>query len=212
MTRFVFVHGWGFDARFWRPLLEHFYLKRSLCADLGYYRATHIPDLDDDGYILVAHSAGLLWSLQNLPRPQKIIAINSFAKFTQSEDFSSGVLPQHIDRMQKKWNHEPLQVLHDFFTRIEAGYDLSHELPDTQALGAGLDMLRRYDGRKALQDWNCPVLALAGGDDPLVLLPHAQSFESLRLNLDLRVSPSGGHILPIRHPDWCAAQIQQFCD
>ncbi len=210
MSQFVFIHGWGFDARFWRPLLQELPLKKSACVDLGYYNRAQQPDSIDDDYILVAHSAGLLWALKNLLRPKSVVAINSFPKFTQSLDFPNGVPSVYLRKMQKKWQTEPTTVLQDFQELVRAGYDLSGETIDQEALLNGLKDLNEIDGRPALKAWDCPVLALSAEDDPLIFLPHSQAFTGMGARFDLRLSPSGGHILPLSQPQWCAEQIQEF--
>jgi pimeloyl-[acyl-carrier protein] methyl ester esterase len=49
------------------------------------------------------------------------------------------------------------------------------------------------------------VLVLHGGADP-ILPPEMRAtvFEGARRN----TLAEGGHLLPITHPDWCAAQIR----
>ncbi len=210
MIPFVFVHGWGFDPRFWRAWLERSALRKSYCVDLGYFHAaTDVPELCDDSYILLAHSAGLLWALQHLPKPRRIVAINSFAKFCKSDDFPNGVHAHNIKKMRDQIARDPQKLLYDFYKRIGGGYQLTSLPINVSRLEQDLQTLAVFDGRPALKRWLSPVLALAAEDDPLIRTAHAAAFMDVGVEIDLRIAPSGGHILPIAQLDWCLRQVSE---
>lgn len=57
-----------------------------------------------------------------------------------------------------------------------------------------------------------PVLALAGGDDPLCPPPCADEIIARAPHTGSRqfVMPGVGHLLPLQAPDWCADHIRRF--
>jgi pimeloyl-[acyl-carrier protein] methyl ester esterase len=52
------------------------------------------------------------------------------------------------------------------------------------------------------------VLALAARDDAIVPPAMSQSIWRERLIW----SPDGGHVLPLRHPQWCARHVLEFAN
>jgi pimeloyl-[acyl-carrier protein] methyl ester esterase len=53
----------------------------------------------------------------------------------------------------------------------------------------------------------CPVMALAGTNDPIV--PQGMSVASFAPET-LTLVEGAGHLLPLSHPDWVAAQVRAF--
>ena len=74
-------------------------------------------------------------------------------------------------------------------------------------LDEGLDWLMHWDARKAKDELQCPVLALAARDDAIV--PPSMS-ETIWHDAGLTWSPDGGHVLPVSHPHWFARHVVEF--
>ncbi|MBF0375270.1 MAG: hypothetical protein HQL39_17875, partial [Alphaproteobacteria bacterium] len=87
MTRLALIHGWGFDASFWRsfrlPGVE------TVTVDLGFQGAPFLPNFRPDD-IAVGHSLGFLWALRHGPW-RAAISINGFPRFVAGCDFPFGV-------------------------------------------------------------------------------------------------------------------------
>ena len=66
-----------------------------------------------------------------------------------------------------------------------------------------------WDAPKAKQELACPVLALAARDDAVV--PASMS-EAIWETPGIIWSPDGGHVLPLRHPRWCARHVLEFAN
>jgi pimeloyl-[acyl-carrier protein] methyl ester esterase len=205
MTTLLFVHGWGFDAGFWQPVAERLPDFDRRFVDLGFHGAADVPLLDRP--LVVAHSMGLAWALANVPRPWAgVLAVNAFARFTRAPEFVDGVAPRLVERMVARFADEPAAVTADFLRRC--GVDQ----PEVQAiniapLGEALAWLAVCDQRAALAAAACPLLALAGTRDPIIPEPMSRaSFPPA----DLVLAEGGGHLLPLTHPDWVAAQLRAF--
>jgi pimeloyl-[acyl-carrier protein] methyl ester esterase len=63
-----------------------------------------------------------------------------------------------------------------------------------------------WDARKAREALSCPVLALATQDDVIVPPSMSEAIWGERIIW----SPDGGHVLPLKHPDWCACHVLEF--
>jgi pimeloyl-[acyl-carrier protein] methyl ester esterase len=82
--------------------------------------------------------------------------------------------------------------------------------PNPITLGEHLALLRATDERATAAAWPLPLLHLSGNRDPILPAAlRAQSFAgAARL---VRAShEEGGHLLPITHPKWCAAQLRSL--
>lgn len=203
MRQVLCIHGWGFAAGFWQPLVERLPDFEVQCADLGFYGEPYLPESDCP--LIVAHSMGLAWALAHIRRPWAgVLSVNGFARFTRASHFIEGVPPRMIERMQSRFAESPQAVTADFLNRCGVAE------PDTRAvapepLGTALAWLAKCDERTALRMLTCPRLALAGLADPIV--PAAMSTASFPPE-ELILAEGGGHLLPLTHPDWVASHLR----
>jgi pimeloyl-[acyl-carrier protein] methyl ester esterase len=200
----LFVHGWGYDASFWRPLRQALGYQPSIAADLGYFGAPHWPKIAGP-VIAIGHSFGALMLLRNPPpNCQALIAINGFDRFTQCDD-APGVPPRILDRMLDKFDLEPRKVLAEFHERCGEPGPLGRA--DKGRLRDHLALLRDADERRRSAAWRTPIFSLQGGCDP-ILPPaaHDQLFAGAG-QVTRFVHPSGGHVLPTTDPSWCMSRI-----
>jgi pimeloyl-[acyl-carrier protein] methyl ester esterase len=74
-------------------------------------------------------------------------------------------------------------------------------------LDEGLGWLMDWDETETKAALACPTLALAARDDAVV--PQAMS-EAIWRSDAIRWSSTGGHVLPLKHPEWCANHVLDF--
>jgi len=208
--RLVFAHGWGFTPDFWEPVAVLLPQYKQSRVDLGFFGAPRndlaklVPD--DEPALLVGHSLGFLWGIEQSRRWTGWVAINGFAHFIDRPG-QVGCVPEHIlaDMRQRLAVH-PRKTLAGFYRMIDAApVNLS---PNAERLAAGLEMLRDIDVMEKLAAMSVPGRVLAGQNDPLVpaaasaaLAKHASHGISWR---------DGGHLLPQTEAQWCAEQIDRF--
>ena len=205
MTTLLLVHGWGFDARIWDAVAARLDGIGHAAMDLGFRGPPRIPEVVRP--VVVGHSMGFAWALANVARPWAgAVAVNAFPRFTRTDDFPDGVPPHRLARMRAQFAVDPAGTTAGFLAQCgmaEPAIDDIRPAP----LGEALAWLETCDQRAALAALDCPVLALAGGADPLVTPAMARSGFSEGA---LDILPAGGHLLPITHPDWLAARIRAF--
>jgi pimeloyl-ACP methyl ester carboxylesterase len=196
----VLLHGWGYDASFWRPLQDHLPEAETLTWDLGYFgdQSMALPDREA---FAIGHSYGLLWLLRHRPFPWRgLVSINGFPRFAVAEDFPYGVPLPQLERLRASVAEATLPALAGF--RQRCGDPVPPPgTPDQTRLLDTLDHLRDWDARPALPD-----LALCGETDKVV--PAALSraaFPSAITHWH-----KGGHLLPQQDPEWCAEQIRTW--
>lgn len=205
MRTLAFVHGWGFDAHFWRPVADRLPEFARIFVDLGFRGEPLSPGANHP--IVVGHSMGFAWALASFPRPWAgAVAVNGFARFTRAQDFVTGTPPRTLERMIARFDQTPDVVAQEFLQRCGV------ETPDTETmrpapLAQALKWLGECDERAALAALDCPVMALAGTRD--LIVPEAMSRETFAAHA-LTLVDGAGHLLPWSHPDWVASQIRLF--
>jgi pimeloyl-[acyl-carrier protein] methyl ester esterase len=203
--RFVLVHGWGFHAGIFADLVANLDGAETTLIDLGFVSGgpKGATDWPADA-VAIGHSLGLLWLLeQGGGRFRGLVSIQGF------DCFCRHVSPSRIAALKRGLEREPGGTLQTFWRSCgAAGFALAQAL-NVARLDEGLDWLMHWDGRKAKQELACPVLALAARDDAIV--PASMS-EAIWEDTGIIWSQDGGHVLPLRHPGWCARHVLEFAN
>ncbi|MFT8808294.1 alpha/beta fold hydrolase [Gluconobacter sp.] len=202
MTRALyFVHGWGFDASFWAPMLAHLPDVTAQVVDCGYFGAEHRPALPDAPYLAVGHSAGSLALLgQDLPGCEGLVFFNGFPRFTATPDFPDGTPERVLMRMRARLKRDPDAVLKDF--RALCGTDDALPgVPDIENLDRGLEALQHLDHRPQAATWGNRLHWMTGADDPFGSAKAGFATPGERV--------AGGHLLPLTHPELCADFVRR---
>jgi pimeloyl-[acyl-carrier protein] methyl ester esterase len=200
---FVLVHGWGFHAGIWADVVGHLPGADITLVDLGFVSGGPKSETDwPSDAIAVGHSLGLLWLLQR--GGGKFRALVSVQGF---DCFRCHVAPSRVAALKRGLERDPQATLEAFWRSCGApGFALPEAL-NAARLDQGLDWLMHWDAREATRELDCPILALAARDDAIV--PPSMT-ESIWRDTDIKWSQDGGHVLPLRHPRWCARHVLEF--
>jgi len=203
MTTLFFVHGWGFDGSVWDAVLARLDGRPAVVADLGFRGKPSLAIVERP--LVIGHSMGFAWALENIPRPWAgAVAVNAFPRFVAAEGYP-GVPARALELMRQQFVVDPLAVAASFLGRCgEASPDLVGL--DVARLSDALAWLADCDQRAALVALDCPLLALAGGRDPVV--PEPMSLAGFA-EYSLDIIAEGGHLLPLTHPDAVVAAINR---
>jgi pimeloyl-[acyl-carrier protein] methyl ester esterase len=203
--RFVLVHGWGFHAGIFADLIGHLDGAETTLIDLGFVSGgpKAASEWPSDA-IAIGHSLGLLWLLeQGSGRFRGLVSIQGF------DCFCCHIVTSRIAALKRGLERDPGATLQAFWRSCgAAGFALPEAL-NVARLDEGLDWLMHWDARKAKQELACPVLALAARDDAVV--PASMS-EAIWEDTGIIWSQDGGHVLPLRHPRWCARHVLEFAN
>jgi pimeloyl-[acyl-carrier protein] methyl ester esterase len=201
---FVLVHGWGFHAGIWTDFVGHLEGAKVTLVDLGFVSGGPKGENDwPSGSIAIGHSLGLLWLLRQERRFKALVSVQGF------DCFCCHVPPSRVAALKRGLERDAGATLQAFWRSCgAAGFALPEAL-NVPKLNEGLDWLMQWDAREAKQKLNYPVLALATRDDPIV--PPAMT-ASIWHDAGIRWSDDGGHVLPMRHPRWCARHVLEFAD
>jgi pimeloyl-[acyl-carrier protein] methyl ester esterase len=201
--RFVLVHGWGFHAGLWADFVSQLPGAEVALVDLGFVAGG--PKGADDwppDSIAIGHSLGLLWLLElGGGRFRGLVSVQGF------DCFCCHVAPSRVAALRRGLEKDAGGTLQAFWRSCGAsGFALPQAL-NAGRLDQGLDWLMNWDARKAKEQLTCPVLSLAARDDAIV--PPSMT-EAIWKDAGVVWSPDGGHVLPLRHPRWCARHVLDF--
>jgi len=200
---FVLVHGWGYHAGIWADLIGHLGDADVTLVDLGFVAGgpkggTEWPD----DSIAVGHSLGLLWLLkEGRGRFKGLVSIQGFDRFCPH------VPPSRLTALKRGLERDPAATMQAFWRSCGASGFALPEALNVARLDEGLDWLMHWDAAEAKERLDCPLLALAARDDPIV--PSAMT-EAVWQGRNIIWSPDGGHVLPLKHPRRCARHVLEF--
>lgn len=212
---FVFVHGWGFNARLWADVVRHLLdVQVSLpdaqvsLIDLGFVAgapASHKAWPDDavaEDIIAIGHSLGVLWLLkEGRERFKGLVSVQGFDRFCPH------VPPVRVAALKRGLARDASGTLGAFWRSCGAPDFAEGGALNVARLDKGLDWLMHWDAQDAKKSLRCPMVSLAARDD--VIVPPAMS-EAVWGAETIHWSPDGGHVLPLRHPAWCARHVLEF--
>lgn len=205
---FVFVHGWGFNVAIWRDLTLHMRTSEVSLVDLGFIAGG--PKVATNKWpsdaIAVGHSLGLLWLLHRAEEEGRapfrgLVSIQGFDRFCPY------IPPSRLAVMRRGIRRNAYQTVEAFWRGCGTEPFASAEAVNVERLDEGLGWLLDWDASKAKAALACPTLALATRDDAIV--PQAMS-EAIWGGDNIRWSETGGHVLPLKHPEWCASHVLDF--
>ena len=204
--RFVLVHGWGFHAGIFVDFIGHLDGAEVTLIDLGFVAGgpKGASDWPSDA-IAIGHSLGLLWLLQRgQGRFRALVSVQGF------DCFCCHVAPSRVAALRRGLERDPGGTLQAFWRSCGAsGFALPAAL-NIARLDEGLDWLMHWDAQKAKGELTCPKLALASRDDAIVPASMTEAIWNDAGNAGIVWSPDGGHVLPLRHPRWCARHVLEF--
>jgi len=204
---FVLVHGWGFNAAIWRDLAGYMRNSEISYVDLGFIAggpkgATTWPS----DAIAVGHSLGLLWLLHRAGDEghapfRGLVSIQGFDRFCPH------IPPSRVAGMRRGLRRDANLTVQAFWRGCGTRPFASPGSLNIERLDEGLGWLMDWDETETKAKLACSILALAARDDAVV--PAAMS-EAIWGSDTIRWSSTGGHVLPLKHPEWCANHVLDF--
>jgi pimeloyl-[acyl-carrier protein] methyl ester esterase len=203
----VFVHGWGFNAGMWGAVLDHLPDAEVSLVDLGFVHGG--PEGAGDwpqGAIAVGHSLGVLWLLHEaVGRGAR--AFRGLLSIQGFDCFSCHVPHSRTAAMRRELRRDAGATLHAFWRGCGTEDFAPKEALDADRLDEGLGWLMDWDARAAKASLDTPTLALAARDDAVVSEAMSRAIWG---HDNIIWSPDGGHVLPLKRPEWCARHVLDF--
>lgn len=202
---FVLLHGWGFHAGVWDDVAEYLGRANVTLLDLGFVAGGPEASMNwPEDAVAVGHSLGTMWLLERgQGRFKGMVSIQGFDRFCPY------VPPSRVAALKRGLKWDALATMESFWGSCGAPGFARLEALNVERLDEGLDWLMHWDAQAAKEKLDCPVLALGSRDDPIV--PPAMT-EAIWQEAGVIWSPDGGHVLPMRHPRWCANHVLEFAN
>ncbi len=204
---FVFVHGWGFNAGIWRDLCGYMRNSEASLVDLGFIAGgpPGVSKWPGDS-IAVGHSLGVLWLLHRVgeegrPPFRGLVTIQGFDRFCPP------IPRSEVVAIRRGLRRDAYRTLEAFWRACKTAPFAPPAALNVVRLDEGLGWLLDWDASDARAQLVCPTLALAARDDAVV--PEAMS-EAMWGGENIHWSETGGHVLPLKHPEWCANHVLDF--
>jgi pimeloyl-[acyl-carrier protein] methyl ester esterase len=203
----VLVHGWGFNGAIWRDVTGYMQNSEVSLVDLGFIEGgpPSVNEWPNDA-IAVGHSLGVLWLLHRAGEEgwlpfRALVSIQGFDRFCPL------VPSSRVAGMRRGLRRDAYETVEAFWRGCGTEPFASPEALNVARLDEGLGWLMDWDETKARAELACPTLALAARDDAVV--PAAMS-EAIWRSDNILWSDTGGHVLPLKHPEWCANHVLDF--
>ncbi|MFT8737216.1 MAG: alpha/beta hydrolase [Zymomonas mobilis] len=206
-SRFLFVHGWGFDRNFWTSLRRAMGNHEGHSLDFGYFGQADLDYDWSEPFIAVGHSLGLLWLLnQPLAACSRLVSINGFSRFSADQNWPIGIPKRLTERMQTTLHRDAKKTVSQFYNRLGFPTDNAERIYDFMALNKGLEWLMTLDNRHISQEMASKISVLASDNDPIV--PVSLTEACFPDPISIQWQKGGGHLLPLTEPDMCARFIR----
>lgn len=181
---------------------------------------------------LPENSAYLGWSLGGLiaalfchrhpERVNKLVMLAASPCFTQKKDWPCAMKEKVFKAFTENLETQQAETLQRFLLLQARGAEQSKQtirtlsesmaakLADSEALGAGLDMLINCDIRQQLADLTVPVKLILAERDTLIPSTMATEIKSLNPHLQTAVISGAGHAPFVSHPKRCLDEVIPF--
>lgn len=209
MRHFIFCHGFGFDADFWKNISPYFAAEKCTYLDLGYFDAA-AKDIPDDGgqRIGIGHSLGLLKLLETNKKFDALIGLNSFVNFLGNEPNLRKKRLADLVLFKEYLEKSPIDTLDNFYQRCGIPHeDIKKQLDLHQnRLLADLDHL----SMDVAVPKTIPMLIIGTLDDPIT--PSALLYDNFdnHSNVLIEILATGKHALGFLEAEKIYRRITSF--
>lgn len=231
----VLLHGWGLNAQVWdcitAELSSHFTLHLVDLPGYGRSRGFGAQTLAQMAQCVLAQApekaiwlgwslGGLVASQVALQAPERVSALVTVASSPcfSARDAWPGIKPEVLAGFQHQLSEDFQRTVERFLALQTMGSDtarqdarllksavLSLDMPSTEVLNGGLEILKTVDLREALQNLSLPFLRLYGHLDGLVPRKIVPLLDEMWPASESIIFPKAAHAPFVSHP-------QAFCD
>ncbi|MDD9331104.1 MAG: hypothetical protein PV340_00240 [Wolbachia sp.] len=203
---FLFCHGWGFDHKFFVPLInEYFFKKPHYCLDLGYFGKENINFPENSTFIGIGHSLGLMKLASLNVKFKALIGIQAFVKFLGFDSQLHRERELELKTMMRNFKISPIETMMSFYKRCGVNLinDNSFNHLDKVKLMQDLKLLTTTHELPCM-----PLLILGATDDTIV--PPGLIYDNFGNDVKVIMHNKGRHSLGLREHSFIYEQIVNF--
>ncbi|MGL9758663.1 MAG: hypothetical protein ACR5LA_07615 [Wolbachia sp.] len=205
---FVFCHGWGFDYKFFQPLINKYFSKIPYyCLDLGYFGEENLNLPEDGALIGIGHSLGLIKLASLNVKFNGLIGVQAFINFLGFDLQLHKKRKLELKTMIQHFQIDPINTLISFYK--SCGVNLidynSFNCLNKAKLMQDLELLTTV-----YQLPHTPLLILGATNDTIV--PQKLIYDNFKKGIKVIMHNKGYHSLGICEHHFVQEQIISFCD
>ncbi|AXI24641.1 Pimelyl-[acyl-carrier protein] methyl ester esterase [Cardinium endosymbiont of Sogatella furcifera] len=202
---FIFCHGWGFDHKFFEPLIKEYFSNLCCyCLDLGYFGKENLRLPSNNTLIGVGHSLGFIKLISLKVKFTALIGIHAFINFLGFDSELHKKRKLELKTMIKHFQITPIDTLASFHKRCGINYDISNCLNKIKLM-KDLELLT---AAYPLPD--IPLLIIGSKNDTIV--PTELVFDNFSKYVRVVVHNEGYHSLGLYGRHFVHEQIISFVD
>ena len=182
----IFVHGWGYDAAFWKPLQDILsnYLNenRFVTLDLGFLGKENLQETRKNG-LYITHSLGTAWALKHRSKDMSgLIALSGFMNFQKFYP------AQTLETFHASFLKEPKAHMVNFWE--ECGITPEIYTLNIEALETGIGWLKTWDLEEQTKNMQKPIHVITSENDKVTRLNRMKRHW---IGHKIKILKTGGH-------------------
>lgn len=203
---FVFCHGWGFDYKFFQPLINKYFSKIPYyCLDLGYFGKENLNLPEDGALIGIGHSLGLIKLASLNVKFNGLIGVQAFVNFLGFDLQLQKKRKLELKTMIQHFQMDPINTLISFYK--SCGVNLidynSFNCLNKAKLMQDLELLTMVH-----QLPHTPLLVLGAMNDTVV--PQKLIYDNFNKDVKVVMHKKGCHSLGLCECHFVYEQIISF--
>ena len=188
---------------------------------------TELSNLCDGGATWIGWSLGGFLAqrvAQLYPhKVNRLICMGSAARFTQAADWPQGITKKDFNNFIKVFKNDSPMALEHFLklqvmgteravTTLELLKFLIVKNYEVKELTAALELLRDQDTRKAIENYQGPILFIGGEADKLVSEKNLRLSSNLAFRSKVFIVEKAGHAPMLSHPAYFYDGLQEYLE
>lgn len=200
---FIFCHGWGFDQKFFEPLIKEYFSNTfCYCLDLGYFGRANLSIPNNHTFIGVGHSLGFIKLASLNVKLTALIGIQAFINFLGFNPQLNKKRKFELNTMIKHFEISPIDTLRSFYKRCGVHYAIAKHLNKTKLM-QDLELLTA-----TYQLPSIPLLIISANNDAIV--PSELVYDNFSKYVKVITHNKGYHCLGLYERHFVHKQITIF--
>lgn len=202
MADIIFVHGWGFDNNIWNEISnEEFFDNHNIHQiNLGYIGDKNIEQKFENP-IVIAHSLGVMWAIENIKNINKIISFCGFSAF--GKFLGQPILTNMKTKLIENIDDEMKQFYQN------CGTNYTNPKFNIDELFNGFELLEKLDTYEKLLNLNSKnIFPFISKNDKIV--PFRMSMKIWKNYNPVIFEGQSDHMLPFKNKNWSIEQIKKI--
>ncbi len=202
---FVFCHGWGFNYKFFQPLINKYFSQVPYhCLDLGYFGEENLDLPKDSTFIGIGHSFGLIKLASLNVKFNALIGIQAFINFLGFDLWLHKKRKLELKVMTQRFQMDPVDTLISFYKRCGVNYNSFNRLNKAKLM-QDLELLTTVH-----QLPHISLLILGATNDTIV--PQELIYDNFNKDVKVVMHSRGYHSLGLCEHHFVYEQIISFCN